>query len=105
MRRLAVLLVAITLVGCTGAERTAEDTRAAATQLVANVAAQEYVGVTIGPIVTCAVDNASEAELESLVDMTLAEGMTGRVNQRILALLRRSSTQGCIRAAGIVLPR
>ena len=105
MRWILVPLTALALVGCNAAEREVEDTRVAARQLIASVAAQEYVGVSINPIVDCTLDNASDDELGVLVESALAEGVTGRVNQRIVALMRRAPAQACIRAAGVVLPR
>ncbi len=105
MRWVAASVTVLALAGCMEAERDAEDTRAAAQQLIASVAAKEYVGVSISPIVSCTVDNASDEELETLVDLALGEGVTGRVNQRVVSLTRRPATQDCIRAAGVVLPR
>ena len=102
MLRLVALSGLALLAAC--AERREEQQADAAKErsrpAVTTVIAQQYPGVSVTPLTTCVLENASEAETLALAQAAL-QGMSGRDTQMIRGIVGRPETRACAFDAGV----
>lgn len=105
MRRIATVMAFLALAGCvepTG--QRVEPQRDVARQVVNQIIISRFPpGSPVTPIATCVVENATTAELLSLIQANVT-GITPETTQLVLGILQRPETINCVLSQGIALP-
>ncbi|QYX56664.1 succinate dehydrogenase [Roseovarius sp. SCSIO 43702] len=103
MRRLAVILAAAALAGCTAANDAADAVaRDRAKTVVNSVVAQRFPGVNAAPVTDCIIDAASAAEILNIASASVT-GVTQSTVEEVLAIASRREAVNCIAEQSITL--